>query len=79
MRCEFVALIENMIWSFYPRPNGTRVVRNKYVFKIKTHSDDIVECFNVRLVVKYFDKKSDINYFDTFSPIVKSIMVQMIL
>ena len=43
MQLEFDAIQANRTWRLVPRPPGVCVIIGKWVFKIKTHSDGILD------------------------------------
>ena len=79
MRREFDALLANNTWSLCPRPSHTHVVRNKWVYKLKRHPDDNIDRYKARLVAKGFEQIPSIDYFDTFSLVVKPTTIRLIL
>ncbi|VVA17219.1 PREDICTED: MOB kinase activator [Prunus dulcis] len=51
----------------------------KWVFKIKRRSDGSIEQYNAHLLTKGFHQQSEIDYFDTFSLVVKPTTIPTIL
>ncbi|KAK9109634.1 hypothetical protein Sjap_017694 [Stephania japonica] len=64
---EIEALHKNKTWELVPLPGGRKPIGNKWVYKIKRNSDDQVERYRARLVVKGYAQKEGIDFNEIFS------------
>jgi hypothetical protein len=55
------------------------VIDSKWVYKIKRKTDGIIDRYKARLVAKSFKQRYDLDYEDTFSPVVKAATIRIIL
>lgn len=56
-----------------------KVIRNKWVFRIKYGPDSNVSKYKARLVAKGFHQTAGVYYFDTVNPVVKAATVRVVL
>ena len=71
MDLEYRALVHHSTWDLVPRPTDANIVTCKWVFTLKYHLDGIVVRHKVRLVSRGFTQAHDIDYTETFSPVVR--------
>lgn len=71
-------MIQTGTWELVPRSKAQNVVDCKWVFRVKQRSDGSIERYKARLVAKGYHQRLEIDYFGTFSPIVKPITIQVI-
>lgn len=60
-------------------PEDAHLVGSEWIFTTKYRSDGSIEKYKVRLVVKRFSQKYQIDYLDTFTPVAKMNAVKIIL
>jgi len=76
MQAEYDALFSNNTWTLCPRPAHNRVVRNKWVFKLKQNSEGSIDRYKA---AKGFDQVDGLDFTETFSPVIKPTTVILIL
>ena len=79
MNHEFDALLNNQTWSLVPPHPSQNKIGYKWVFRIKRHADGSIERYKAWLVAKGFHQQPEIDYHETYSPVIKPTMVRIIL
>lgn len=78
MQKEFDALVKNNTWIFVPPSPQYKVISCKWVYKIKVKSSGDIERYKARLVARGFDQAYGINYFETFSLVIKLATIRLV-
>ncbi|KAH9679381.1 hypothetical protein KPL71_026109 [Citrus sinensis] len=79
MKDEYDALICNNTWSLVRRIGDQKIVGNKWVYRVKYNTDGSLAKYRTRLVAKGFQQIAGVNYFETFSPVIKPATVRVVL
>lgn len=79
MKEEYHSLIQNQTWNLIERPKNQTFVDNKWVFKVKKNPGDSVDRYKARLLARGFTQEYGVNYFETFSPVVRFTSITIIL
>jgi alkylhydroperoxidase family enzyme len=77
---EFESLQEADTWDIVDLPPpGKRIFPSKFVLKIKNNSDRTIERYKARLVLLGHLQQKDIDFFETYSPVVDFTAVRIAL
>jgi hypothetical protein len=76
---EFSVLMNNKMWHLVPPQWGSNIIDCIWVYKIKRRADGILDRYKARLVAKGFKQQYVIDYEDTFSPVIKSTTIRIVL
>jgi hypothetical protein len=79
MEEEYGALINNRTWELVPRPQGSNVVTDKWVFTHKLCVDGTLDHYKARWVLQGFTQRPRVDYDKTFSPVIKPATVRTVL
>ncbi|KAF3649136.1 putative tyrosyl-DNA phosphodiesterase 2-like [Capsicum annuum] len=76
---EIDSILSNHTWELVYLPPGNKPLGSKWIFKRKIKADGTIDKYKVRLVVKGFKQKEDLDYFDTYSPVTRITSIQMLI
>ncbi|KAE9329164.1 hypothetical protein PR003_g15620 [Phytophthora rubi] len=76
---EYHALKKNGTWKLVPRRKGMKVLRNRWIFRVKYLPNGKIERFKARLVVKGFMQVYGVDYLEVYSPVVRLETLRMLL
>ena len=71
MNSEMESLRENGMFELVDRPVGKKIVKSKWVVRVKTNEKGEVENFKARVVAKGFGQVEGVDYAQPFSPTVR--------
>jgi hypothetical protein len=76
---DMVALDVNATWELVALPKDKKVIRCKWVYKVKHNVDGYVNRYKARLVDKGYAQTYGIDYEETYSPVAKMTTVRVII
>lgn len=71
MSDEFNALLRNGTWTLVPSNPSQHLAGYKWVFRFKRNPNGVVKCYKARFVAQGFHQRLGINYYETFSSLIK--------
>ncbi|GJX81552.1 integrase, catalytic region, zinc finger, CCHC-type containing protein [Tanacetum coccineum] len=80
MEEETSSLKKNHTWELVDQPHGQKLVRCKWLYKIKEGSEGVQKPrYKARLVARGFTHRAGIDYNEVFSPVVRHTSIRVIL
>ena len=79
MDAEVKSLEDNDVWDLVPLPAGRKTVGSKWVYKIKTGADGLVQRYKARLVAQGYTQKFGTDYDETFCPVVRQESLRVLM
>lgn len=77
-REEYESLVQNQTWELVDRPKDRKVLRAKWVWKMKRGAHGQIVRYKARWVVKGFEQIEGIDYLETFASVVKPMSYKAI-
>ena len=76
---EYQSLVDNDTWELVELPPNRKAIGCKWVFKVKCGSNGIVDPYKGCLVAKEYAQKYEVDYDETFSPVVRFSSIRTLL
>jgi hypothetical protein len=78
MQEEFDSLMENGTWEYQELLKRRKIIKNKWVYKLKLATNESVDRYKARLVAKGFIRKERLDFEETLSLVVKFNSIRMV-
>ena len=79
MEEEMRALAKNETWELVDAPKGVKSIGCRWMYKVKYNTDDSVNRYKNRLVVKGYTQQHGIDYDETFALVAKMTTICVLL
>lgn len=77
MHEEYNALMRNQTWKLVPRTPHMNPITTKWVFRVKYKSNGSLDRYKAWLVAWGFQQNIGVDYFNTFSPVIKPLTLRI--
>ena len=72
-------LKQNQTWDLVLRPKDVKPISSKWVYKVKTCADGLVERYKACLVAQGSSQQYGLDYDETFSPVAKITIIRVLI
>lgn len=79
MQNEYDTLMRNKTWSLISCPTNINLVGCKWIYKVKRKFDGTIERYKARLVAQGYSQEEGVDYFETFSLVIKPTTIRLVL
>lgn len=76
---ELDSMKENNVWDLVLRPDKKKLLKSKWVFRVKEDANGNTVRYKARLVAKGFLQTAGIDYEETYSPVAKLSTIRIVL
>ena len=79
IQSEIDSIQQNHTWELVDLPLGCKPLSSKWVFKRKRKVDKSIDNYRARLVIKGYKQTEGLDYFDTYSSLMRINFIRMVL
>nr|GEX69135.1 hypothetical protein [Tanacetum cinerariifolium] len=79
MNVELQSMKDNKVWDLVNLPPNDKTAGSKWLFKKKTDMDGVVHTYNARLVANGFTQTYEVDYGETFSPVIDIRAIRILI
>ena len=76
---ELDSIVSDQNWELVKLPKGCKPISSKWIFKKKLKPEGFIDKYKVRLVIRGFNQKKGVDYFDTYSLVTKIATITILV
>ena len=78
IKSEIDFILQNHTWELVDLPPGSKPLGYKWIFKKKMKANGTIDKYKARLVIKGYKQNEGLDYFDTYSPVMRINSIRMV-
>ena len=76
---EVESILQNHTWELVDLPPSSKPLGYKWIFKKKMKAYGPIDKYKARLIIKGYNQKEGLDYFDTYSPVTRMSSIRMLI